>query len=293
MPFSPEPCRLFVYLAREASKAVILRRGPSKWFRLSVWHTDTDTFEHGQWFAGKIFAQRCDLSPDGSLFLYFAAKHGRSSLEAYERAKAEGYTETWTAISKPPYFTALALWPSDIGTWLGGGLFLDGRKIWLNACSTEHHPKHRPDKRLRFVAMTGGGAGDMPVYAKRLNRDGWVLQPEGAFERTNWQSAWQSNEPHVWHKPSPDGKFRLEMGWIVYDRDLFTFDLHDTGRGTRTVLNGVTWADWDQRGRLAAVREGHVVIIDPSRPNDDALMLEDFNPQTPEAMVSPGWARRW
>lgn len=41
------PCRLFVYLAREAAVSVILRRGPSDWARLSVWHLDDDRIEHG------------------------------------------------------------------------------------------------------------------------------------------------------------------------------------------------------------------------------------------------------
>jgi hypothetical protein len=44
-------CRLFVYLARRAPVAVALRRGPSDWARLSLWHTDTDRIEHGQWIS--------------------------------------------------------------------------------------------------------------------------------------------------------------------------------------------------------------------------------------------------
>jgi len=47
-----------------------------------------------------------DLSPDGQLFLYAARK-----AETPER-RASDYTHKWTAISKPPYFTALALWPT-------------------------------------------------------------------------------------------------------------------------------------------------------------------------------------
>ena len=66
------PCRLFVYLASEAPIGVVLRRGPSAWTRLSVWHTDTDTFEHGQWFRGRVYERRSDVSPDGALFAYFA-----------------------------------------------------------------------------------------------------------------------------------------------------------------------------------------------------------------------------
>jgi hypothetical protein len=68
------PCRLVVYLAREAPIGIVLRRGPSAWAWSSVWHTDTDTFEHGQWFHGRVYERRSDVSADGSLFVYFARK---------------------------------------------------------------------------------------------------------------------------------------------------------------------------------------------------------------------------
>src|SRR5215211_8035407 len=65
------PCRLFVYLAGDAPIGVVLRRGPSAWVRLSLWHTDTDEFEHGQWMRCRVYERRCDLSADGSLFASF------------------------------------------------------------------------------------------------------------------------------------------------------------------------------------------------------------------------------
>lgn len=68
------PCRLYVFLARDAPIGVVLRRGPAAWVQLSVWHTDTDRFEHGQWFGGRVYERRCDVSADGALFVYFAHK---------------------------------------------------------------------------------------------------------------------------------------------------------------------------------------------------------------------------
>jgi hypothetical protein len=62
-------CTLEVLLARDAPKGVILRRGPTKWVQLILLHTDSDTFEEGQWFRGRIYGGHSDLSPDGSLFL--------------------------------------------------------------------------------------------------------------------------------------------------------------------------------------------------------------------------------
>jgi hypothetical protein len=39
---------MFVLLAPEASAAVVIRRGPSQWWRVTLWDTRTDRFEGGQ-----------------------------------------------------------------------------------------------------------------------------------------------------------------------------------------------------------------------------------------------------
>ena len=91
------PCRLFVISARDVPLAVILRRGPSKWYHLIRWHTEQDTFEQGAWFCGRIYEERCDLSPDGTLFV--AMCHGGSC--------RPGYTYAWTAVSQSPWMYAL------------------------------------------------------------------------------------------------------------------------------------------------------------------------------------------
>ena len=128
------PCRLSVFLSRRSTAAVILRRGPSAWAHLTLWDRGTDAFSHGQWFHGRVYERRCDLSPDGSLFIYFAAKHGRARDD-------DGIGEAWTAISRPPYFTALALWP-NLGSWYGGGVFKTDKLVLLDAsCGLEPHPK--------------------------------------------------------------------------------------------------------------------------------------------------------
>ena len=67
--------RIYSILAREAKRAVVFRRGPSKLVQLLLWHTDTDKFEDGQWFKGRIYERRCDLSPNGKLLVYFAANY--------------------------------------------------------------------------------------------------------------------------------------------------------------------------------------------------------------------------
>jgi hypothetical protein len=66
------PPRLFVIFAERAHEAVIFRRGPSRWHHVIRWNTKDDTFFRGAWFKGRIYPEKCDLSPDGDLLLYFA-----------------------------------------------------------------------------------------------------------------------------------------------------------------------------------------------------------------------------
>lgn len=110
----PPVIRLHLFFARDCDRAVILRQGPSTHFRMILWHRDTDRFEDGQWVKHKIYPERCSLSPDGRHFLYFA-------LDGKWQSPARG---SFTAISRPPWFTALALYPEG-DTWGGGGAFVD------------------------------------------------------------------------------------------------------------------------------------------------------------------------
>ena len=106
--------RLYLFFATENDRAVILRQGPSKQFRMILWNRDTDTFEDGQWIRKKVYTERCALSPDGEHFIFFA-------LDGNWNGVAEG---TFTGLSRPPYWTALSVFPCG-DTWGGGGFFLD------------------------------------------------------------------------------------------------------------------------------------------------------------------------
>lgn len=111
--------RLHLFFATENDRAVILRQGPSRQFRMILWHRETDTFEDGQWIRNKIYIERCALSPDGAHFLYFVLD-GRWSSEAMG---------SYTVLSRPPYWTALALFPQG-DTLGGGGVFIDNIHYW-------------------------------------------------------------------------------------------------------------------------------------------------------------------
>ncbi|KMW56266.1 hypothetical protein AIOL_001218 [Candidatus Rhodobacter oscarellae] len=87
-----------------------------------LWHRDTDRFEDGQWLKQRVYPDCCHLSPDGQHFIYFA-------LDAHWDSETKG---SYTGISRPPYFTALALFPVG-DTWSGGGaFFVDNHHVFVD-----------------------------------------------------------------------------------------------------------------------------------------------------------------
>ena len=123
----PFPARIHVLLAHDAPLGVVIRRGPSRQVCTMLWNRETDEFRLGQWFKGRIYERRADLSPDGKYLIYFAM-NGRWGSEA---------RGSWTAISRAPYLKAIALYPKG-DCWLGGGLFTGNRTYYLNdGCGAE------------------------------------------------------------------------------------------------------------------------------------------------------------
>ena len=64
---------------------------------------ERDQFDRGEWFQGRIYERRCNLSPNGELLVYFAANYASD-------------VGVCTGVSRAPWMTALALWPK-VDTW--------------------------------------------------------------------------------------------------------------------------------------------------------------------------------
>lgn len=142
-------CTLGVLLAARSRVAVIYRRGPSRQTCLIRWDRADDTFEVGQWFKGSIYPDRSALAPDGAHLLTFMGSFRPPFL-------------TWTALSRPPYFTALALWPKG-DTWGGGGLFVSERTFVL--AHGDRPPDLAPGSRMPdgLTLLLPGPATDAQV----------------------------------------------------------------------------------------------------------------------------------
>jgi hypothetical protein len=247
----PASTRLFVILARKASMGVVFRRGPSKHVLLINWNTEKHQFRMGQWLKGRIYERRCDLSPSGEKLLYLAANQ-RAPLFS------------WTAVSRPPFLTALAMWPNG-SAWGGGGLFKNERTVSLN---------HRPDGmavadgfrlpkniQAQSLGTLAGRGEDGPIFSHRLQRDGWTLKQaaEGWKENSQSRIYWEPNQREIWIKPRD--RWVLEMSvvginekngpWYVIEHQVL-----DTEGRSVASLGRSDWADWSQTGELLFARDG-------------------------------------
>ncbi len=281
------PPRLFIILARQAPRAVIFRRGPTEWTRLILWKTDTDELIDGQWFNGRVFERRSDLSPDGTRLIYFARKIRARTLADKE------YTYAWTAISKPPYLTALALWPKG-DSWHGGGLFEDNETVFLNQRPerAKPHPNHQPHGLIVRPNPNASGEND-PLYSMRLTRDGWGVNQEWKLSYS-YPTYYTTVQPEIRVRPRPSGEFEVQM-----TRRLDRFDYRESfslvNRTGESVIDPakIEWADWDHNGRLVLLKEGKLLVGEESNGRFALRELADFSSQKPEPMAAPQWATEW
>lgn len=161
------PARLHVLIARDASTAVVIRRGPSKHVCFVHWDRRRDHFELAQWLYGRVYERRSDLSPDGRHMIYFAmnGKWGDTS------------KGSWTAISKAPWMRATVMYAKG-NCWFGGGLFLDNSTYWLNNSFLSHtllHDNTDLTFNRTYQPPEYYGGECVHVYYNRLQRDGWLL----------------------------------------------------------------------------------------------------------------------
>jgi hypothetical protein len=284
------PPRLSLLQARDADVAVIFRRGPSKWVEVIRWNTGQDSFERGHWFHGRIYERRADLSPDGEHLIYFVSKFSG-------RIDDDDYTYAWTAVSRPPWLTALALWPKG-NCWSGGGQFLGNRRILLNHRPEEaaSHPRHKPPKGIRVDPDPNASGEDDPLYSARLTRDGWsVTQAWDCRRPTSWREGFTTVTPEWRDRPHPNGQLTMRM-----ERSLSGYRYHERfgipgahGAGAPD-LSGVDWADWDRSGRLVFLRDGRVWAAGISGGAiDQPTQLIDLTNDRPVTAESPASARTW
>lgn len=266
------PPRLHVLLARDASIGLVIRRGPAKTVCTILWNRVDDSFTLGQWLRGRIYERRCDISPDGKHFIYFAM-NGRW------HSKTKG---SWTAVSRVPYLKALALFAKG-DCWNGGGLFLGKAKYWLND-GYGHKPLEKSGELQRDPNFRPGGyyGGEcLTVYYNRLQRDGWIMKGKG------------ENDSAVFEKSLPDSWVLRKLAFaeigappgkgVYWD----AHELKHERSGTLLAYPEWEWADFD-RNRIVWAAHGQLRVakLGPGRLEDESV-LRDFNGMKFESIAAP------
>jgi hypothetical protein len=290
MPTNTVSPRLYAILARGKPIAVVFRRGPSKQVLLLTWNTETHEVTPGQWLKGRIYERRGDLSPSGERLIYFAATNKKPLY-------------SWTAISRPPYFTALALWAKGDG-WGGGGLFTAENAIELN------HGVHQsivdddfklPSKfRVRPFGAHPGWGEDDPIISARLVRDGWTHTTSGNTTQHKFGSKlwWEFTEHSVWAKSKGNWNLEarligmMERGgpWYVMEHRIL-----DKAGNVVADFGRSDWSDWSLSGDVLLARDGRLyrIPVNGKTGPTDPIEVADLRSLKFEAIESPPEARTW
>ncbi len=272
--------RIFGIAAVRAPVVAVIRRGPTDWMHLARWDLETPAYEPGAWLRGTIYPQRCDLSPDGRWFSYFALK-----------ASAEWELgATYIVISRLPWLTALAAW--GIGsTWTRGLQFVDDPEV----CEVD-----QPD-----LGDLGPVRGRFGLRLSRADsfaverRRGWTETAETPPRAAD--DAWDERRGDriVMEKarPNASGSDRLTVrGTYAAIRELHgtRTDLRYELRSANLThhLEDVQWADWDAEGRLlVATVEGQLQIRDAA--GRTVLWEADEGALEPDPAPPPAEASTW
>jgi hypothetical protein len=192
-------------------------------------------------------------------------------------------SDTWLALSRPPYFTALALWFVG-GTYYTGGFFPDRASLWAGFTDQPADEGSLP-AWLNIVPPTPipyiDGTPEWPhrtVHFNRLLRDGWKLEETAAYH-SRWVRDHSSQAASLVMTQKVEG-----LGPYLVD-----YALRPDG-GDELPVGRADWADWDQQGRLVLAREGRLWRWQAP---DEVQEIADLNGQAPDPASAPDWARLW
>jgi hypothetical protein len=268
--------RLCAIVATKAPLALVFRRGPSRWYHLLRWRLDNGTLEPGVWVRKRLYPERCDLSSDGQLLLYYLS------------GAFQGEYRVFGGISRAPWLSPLTFW--EFGdTWSAGEFFVDNDNTHLLAAGREVSTPIGP------VRLDSNDSGDFPNERRR----GWTKSADSPphHELAFWHS--HSGIPYspgiILERACPTAGHTLRLihgPWPVC-KDLSKRTLRYEVRlhtGECVALDAASWADWDHTGRLlVATKQGHLQACD-LRNGVELSEDHDLSALTPAPGPPPEWA---
>ncbi len=200
-------------------------------------------------------------------------------------ATPEASSPSWTAISRAPYLKALDLWFNGTA-WNGGGLFMDNKKVWLNAPAPGIATLRRARFDLKldvsqdFPFETYFGGECPGVYCHRLERDGWTAKHQAensvVYEK-RLACGWALQKLFVSGKPGSGYGCYWERHRII-----------NPGRRLKVDGTGWRWADYDApRNRILYAKNGMIFALPVAEDFGAPVMLKNFNDMKFEPLKAP------
>ncbi|MCC6997500.1 MAG: hypothetical protein IT370_22985 [Deltaproteobacteria bacterium] len=271
--------RLFAILATGRPVVAVFRKGPRDWWWVGRWDLERQIVEPGAWLKGTLYPWRSDVSADGELLLYVAAKD--SGPAGFLGRELFAHT-TYVAVSKLPWLYALAAWGDAASSAHGCHFVADPATLEPGA------PGHG---EVSGLAGRYGIARTAPEQRAVERRRGWTedkLCPPRKADDVD-----DHDRRVMVSRLRPGGGVRLTLE----DKSWIGPPGGPEGRTPAYRVNGramtdVVWADWDTRGRLlVATRSGHLQV----RRGDTLHVLEDhdLSATVPAPREAPKQAQRW
>ena len=260
--------------ATQATRVALFCRGPADWWQIVAWDTDCDRIETGAWFRGKLYPRRSDISADGRWLCYFALKHGNWDLG-----------DTYIAISRLPWLTALAAWPTG-GTWTRGCHFTCAGR------ATSVGPPEFGTIPAKFAFWLDYTSGDQFAAEKRR---GFTEAPDSPPR--NPSDIFDQNRLARVCRIQPGGDAKLIIQTLAHGEfqrpaiEGMTVAYSLEQQGQVHSLDDVQWADWDHSGRLiVATKTGQ---IEARIPGGETSPIIDLSKRIPDPQPAPQWAISW
>lgn len=233
----------FVLPACHGPMALVLRRGPSKWWHFLLWNRDSGEVVHGSWFFGIIYPHFCDLSPKGDWMVILAYRGSKKP-------------HAWTALCRAPNVHAHAFWPQE--TAKSGGGYFDERLpiVWINlpdqTVEVERHESHPFD--------FGFQDADTPFYGvptERLQRDGWkFVKPRKKGENPTWRMAGPDGKRWLWREFAGSLEdLQADSQLLFSDKWAFSVSAKKEGEDRRPLAEA-SWAGWNRAGEICVAESG-------------------------------------
>lgn len=205
------------------------------------YYKNKEVIAFGSRFYGKLYPSRCDISPDGRHFLYFAMRG--TSKEKYDNS-----FDYWTAICSPPTITA-QFFLGHYYTWSGGGRFLNKKHIVIKGFDED--------------TLTQKSFGQYQISAGSYND--WEIGKDWELIENYKEKEMGIPIPKYWQKSN--GKLilkrKLEYDEIFKSRgqfDRYSYTLIDNKTKNQTPLIHCVWADFDNFGRLITSQGSKIII---------------------------------